>query len=83
MALASTNVGSTVNATAASTGSASNMVTPATTSITATPKLNGSGAKIANAASTSAFALLSSWPVGCRRCQANGSRRYCRLTARR
>jgi hypothetical protein len=55
----------------------------ATTSMTTTPIAIGSGAKICQLASTSAFALESSWPVGCRWCQASGSRRYCRVTARR
>ena len=55
--------------------------TVATTIITTTPIANGSGLKIDVAASTSALAFDSSWPVGCCRCHDIGSRRYWRVTA--
>ncbi len=69
--------------TAASTGSAATIAPAATTSMTTTPRDIGSGAKTCHVASTSALAFESSWPAGCRWCQASGRRRYCRVTARR
>nr|BFE88978.1 hypothetical protein GCM10020093_115790 [Planobispora longispora] len=59
------------------------IATAAVTSMTITPTAIGSGASGAQAASASALALDSSWPVGCRWCQASGSFRYCRVTPRR
>ncbi len=75
--------GKIVNPTSESTGSVSTSATPATNSITSTPTAIGSGAIGNHTASTSAFALDSSCPVGCRWCQDSGSRRYCLVTARR
>ncbi len=69
--------------TAASTGSASTIATPATTSMNSTPIENGSGLKTMNEASMSLLALDSSWPVGWRWCHDSGSRRYCDETRRR
>ncbi|GAA3316249.1 hypothetical protein GCM10020219_034640 [Nonomuraea dietziae] len=59
------------------------IATAAVKSITTTPTAIGSGASGAQAASASALALDSSWPVGCWWCQASGSRRYCLVTSRR
>ena len=59
------------------------MAPAATTSMTTTPSAMGSGAMTCHVASTSAFALDSSWPAGWRWCQVRGRRRYCRVTARR
>ncbi len=53
------------------------------TSIATVPTAIGSGAIGLHAASTSEFALESSWPVGCRWCHSIGRVRYCRVTARR
>ena len=53
------------------------------TSMTTTPRAIGNGAKMFHVASTSALALESSWPDGCRWCHESGSRRYCRVTWRR
>ena len=53
------------------------------TSMTTTPRAIGSGPKMFQVASTSAFAFESSWPEGCLWCQLSGSRRYCRVTCRR
>ena len=64
-------------------GSTSSIATSATTSITMTPRPIGSGAKTFQVASTSAFALDSSWPAGWAWCQDSGSRRYCAVTALR
>ena len=49
----------------------------------ATPSANGRGLKTLVAASTSALAFDSSWPVGCCRCHDIGRRRYWRVTAGR
>ena len=75
--------GNSRNPTSESTGSVSTSATPATTSITITPTAIGSGAIGNHTASTSAFALESSCPVGCWLCHDSGSRRYCRVTSRR
>ena len=67
----------------AMTGSTSTICTMPATSMTMTPRAIGSGAKTFHVASTSALALDSSWPEGCRWCHDSGSRRYCRVTSRR
>ena len=51
--------------------------------MTTTPIAIGSGAIGNQIDSTSALALESSCPVGCRWCQDSGSLRYCRVTRRR
>ena len=79
--LAITASGRTTSAATASQMSVRTSSTVATTIITTTPIANGSGLKIEVAASTSALAFESSWPVGCWRCHDIGSRRYWRVTA--
>ena len=75
--------GNTTNPTMASTGSVRISATAVMTSMISVPQANGSGAIVYQLASTSAFALDSSVPVGCCWCQDSGSRRYCRVTRRR
>ncbi len=67
----------------ASTTSVKSICATAITIIATVPTAIGSGAIGAQAASTSEFALESSWPVGCCWCQDIGRRRYCRVTSRR
>ena len=75
--------GNTSRPTTASTRSVNSIWATAITIIATVPTAIGSGAIGAQAASTSEFALDSSWPVGCCWCQDIGSRRYCRVTSRR
>ena len=75
--------GNTTKPTRDSTRSVSTSATAATTSMTTTPIAIGSGAIGNQIDSMSAFALDSSWPVGCRWCHDNGSLRYCLVTRRR
>ncbi len=81
--LITTSAGNTASPMRASTGSVTTIATAATTSITTTPRPIGNGAKTFQVASTSAFALDSSWPVGWLWCQESGSERYCRVTSPR
>ncbi len=69
--------------TRARTRSANSIWATAITIIATVPTAIGSGAIGPQAASTSEFALESSWPVGCRWCHSIGSERYWRVTARR
>ena len=75
--------GKTSRPTTAITRSVNSIWPTAITIIAIVPTAIGSGAIGAQAASTSALALESSWPVGCRWCHSIGSRRYCRVTSRR
>ena len=77
------SIGKTVSPIAARNGSTSTIWTAAKTSMTTTPNAIGSGWKTFHVDSTSEFALDSSWPDGCRWCQASGRRRYWRVTRRR
>ena len=81
--MATTTAGNTSAPTSAITTSARNIWTTAITIITTVPSAIGNGAIGPHAASTSALALESSWPVGWRWCHSIRRARYCRVTARR
>ena len=75
--------GKTSSPTTAMARSVRSICAIAITIIASVPTAIGSGAIGAHAASTSALALDSSSPVGCRWCQAIGRVRYWRVTSRR
>jgi hypothetical protein len=83
MTLMPSSVGNSPMPTSASTQSVTSSEMTAPKIMTTLPTANGIGAIGDQAASTSAFALDSSEPVGCWWCQDRGSRRYRRMTARR
>ena len=81
--LATITSGKTRSPTSAITMSAKNICATAISIIASVPTAIGSGARGSKAASTSALALDSSWPVGCCWCHDIGSSRYLRVTSRR